>query len=53
MRGSRQDMILEALLAIYMNREVNIELLDESLRIPGKIRDNILMRNIFVLLESP
>ena len=42
-RGSRQDMILEALLAIYMNQEVNIEFLDESLRMPGKIRDNILI----------
>ena len=52
-RGSRQDMILEASLAIYMNREDNIELLDESLRIPGKRRDNILMQNIFVLLALP
>ena len=39
-------MILEALLAIYMNREFNIEFLDESLRMPGKRRDNILMRSI-------
>ena len=46
-------MILEASLAIYMNREVNIELLDESLRIPGKRCDNILMRNLFVLLALP
>ena len=52
-QGSRQDMILEASLAIYMNWEVNIELLDDSLRMPGKRRDNILMRNIFVLLTSP
>ena len=52
-RGSRQDIILEALLAIFMNLEVKIELLDESLRMPGKRRDNILMRNIFVLLASP
>ena len=52
-QGSRQDMILEALLAIYMNREVNIELLDDSLRMPGKRRDNILTRNIFVLLALP
>ena len=42
-RGSRQDMILEASLTINMNREVNIELLDESLIIPGKRRDNILI----------
>ena len=52
-RGSRQDMILQASLAIYMNREVNIEFVDELLRMPGKRRDNILMQNIFVLLASP
>ena len=46
-------MILEASLAIYMNQEVNIELLDESLRMPGKIPDNILMQNLFVLLTLP
>ena len=51
-RGSILDMILEASLAIYINREVNIELLDESLRIPGKRCDNILMQNLFVLLAS-
>ena len=52
-QGSRQDMILEDLLAIYMNREVNIEFLDESLQMPSKTRDNILMRDMFVLLASP
>ena len=52
-RGSRQEMILEASLAIYTNREVNIEFLDEYLRMPGKRRDNILTRNIFVLLALP
>ena len=52
-QGSRQDMILEASLAIYMNQEVNIEFLDESLRMLGKRRNNIRMRNIFVLLASP
>ena len=36
-----------------MNREVNIELLNESLRMPGKRRDNILIQNIFVLLALP
>ena len=51
-RGSIQDMILEALLDIYTNQEVNIEFLDESLQMTGKIRDNILMRNLFVLLAS-
>ena len=46
-------MILESSLAIYMNLDISIELLDESLRMPGKRRDNILMRNIFVLLALP
>ena len=46
-------MISEALLAIYMNREVNIEFLYEDLIMPGKRRDNILIRNVFVLLDSP
>ena len=52
-RGSIQDMILEASLAIYMNREVNIEFLDEYLIIPGKRCNNILMKNTFVLLALP
>ena len=52
-QGSIQDMILEASLTIYMNWEVNIEFLYESLRITGKRRDNILMQNIFLLLASP
>ena len=49
-QGSRQDMILEASLAIYMNGEVNIEFLYEFLRMPGKRRDNIFTQNVFVLL---
>jgi len=52
-RGSRQDMILEASLAIYMNREVNVDFLDYTLSMPGKRRENVLMRNLFVLLASP
>ena len=52
-RGSRQDMILEAAMAIYMNREVNVEYLNYALAMPGKRRDNILMRNLFILLASP
>ena len=52
-QGSRKDMILEASLAIYMNGEVNIEFFDESLLVAGKRRDNILMRNLFVLLALP
>ena len=36
-----------------MNQEVNIEFLDDSLRMPGKIRDNILTRSLFVLLALP
>ena len=46
-------MILKASLAIYMNLEVDIEFLDESLQIPGKRRYNILLQNIFVFLASP
>ena len=46
-------MILETSHAIYMNRDVNIEFLDDSLIMPGNRRDNILIRNIFVLLASP
>ena len=52
-RGSIQDKILEASLAIYMNREFNIEVLYEFVIMPGMRRDNILMKNIFVLLASP
>ena len=52
-RGSIQDVILEASLATYMDREVNIEFLDESLRIPRKIRGKIIVQNLFVLLASP
>ena len=51
-RGSRQEMILDSSFAIYMNQEVNIELLDEALRMTGKRRDNILMQNLFLLLTS-
>ena len=40
-------------MAIYMNREVNVEYLNYSLAMPGKRRDNILMRNLFILLASP
>ena len=47
-----KDMILEASLASYMNRAVNLGFLNESLIMPGKRCDNILMRNIFVLLAS-
>ena len=36
-----------------MNRAVTIEFLDESIRMTSNRRDNILMRNLFVLLVSP
>ena len=52
-RGARQDMILEAALAIYMNREVNVDFLDHMLSTPGKSSENVLMRNLFLLLGSP
>ena len=46
---SRQDMVLEAPLSIYMNQEVNIEFLDYSLIMPGKRCNNILMKKQFVI----
>ena len=51
--GARMDMILEAALAICMNREVNVEFLDHMLSTPGKSSENVLMRNLFLLLGSP
>ena len=51
--GARQDLILEASLPIYMNRSVNVKYLDYCLKMPGKKRENILMRNLFTLLASP
>ena len=52
-RGSRQDMILEALLDIDINLEVTIEFLDESLRMPGKRRDKHTYTKCFLLFASP
>ena len=46
------DMILEAAVPIYMNRVVCIEYLDYCLKMVGKKRENILMRNLWVLLSS-
>ena len=51
-RGARMDMILEAAVPIYMNRVVCIEYLDYCLKMIGKKRENILMRNLWVLLSS-
>ena len=51
-RGARMDMILEAAVPIYMNRVVCIEYLDYCLKMVGKKSDNILMRNLWVLLSS-
>ena len=53
MQGYRQEMILEASFTIYINQEVDIEILDESVRMPIKRHDNILTGNIFMLLASP
>ena len=46
------DMILEAAVPIYTNRVVCIEYLDYCLKMIGKKRENILMRNLWVLLSS-
>ena len=50
-QGSRHDLCLLAAPAIYMNRLSSVEYMDEILRLPKK-RDNILMRNLFVVLTS-
>ena len=47
--GSRQDLCVEGVGAIYWNQKYWIEFLDERLRIPG---DNILQENLFVVLSS-
>ena len=50
-QGSRQDLSLMASPAIYMNRVVCLEYADHLLRM-HKVRDNILLRNLFVLMTS-
>ena len=45
-RAARQDLILEASLAIYMNNDPNVDFLDYYLRTPGKRQDNILLHNL-------
>ena len=48
--GSRQDLICMGADAIYMNRPLNVEFLDERLRVRGN--ENILQKNLFVVLSS-
>ena len=48
--GSRQDIICMGADAVYMNRPLNIEFLDERLRMRGN--DNIIQQNLFVILSS-
>ena len=49
--GARMDMILEGAVPIYMNQVVCIEYLNYFLKMVGKKRENILMRNLGVFLS--
>ena len=51
-RGPPFYAILEAAIPLYMNRLPVVEYLDYSPKMTGKQRDNILMRNLFVLFSS-
>ena len=51
-RGGRFDIILECAVPIYMNRYICVEYLDYCLKMVGKKRDNILMKNLWCLLSS-
>ena len=48
--GSRQDLICMGSIAIYMNRNYNVEFLNEKLTL--KNHDNILEENLFTILVS-
>ena len=48
--GSRQDIICMGAPAIYINRPLNVEFLDEKLRQLGN--ENILQKNLFIVLSS-
>ena len=48
--GSRQDLICMGYMAIFKNRVLNIELLDDQLRICGN--NHILQQNLFIILSS-
>ena len=48
--GSRQDIICMGADAVYINRPLNVEFLDERLRI--KDNSNILQQNLFIVLSS-
>ena len=48
--GSRQDLICMSADAIYMHRPLNVEFLDERLRVKGN--ENILQKNLFIILDS-
>ena len=51
-RGGRFDMILECAVPIYINRYICVEYLDYCLKMVGKKKDNILIRNLWCLLTS-
>ena len=48
--GSRQDVICMGADAVYINRPLNVEFLDERLRIKGN--SHILQENLFIVLSS-
>ena len=48
--GSRQDLICMGADAVYMNRPLNVEFLDEKLRMIGN--ENILQKNPITILSS-
>ena len=47
--GSRQDLTVEGAGALYMNRKLYVEFLDQALT---AINDNILHKNLFIVLTS-
>ena len=49
--GARFYSKIEAAIQLYMNRLPVVDYLDYSLKMSGKRRDNILMRNLFILFS--
>ena len=47
--GSHQDLCVAGAGAVYLNRKLWLEFLDERLKNPG---DNILQENLFIILSS-
>ena len=47
--GSRQDLEVKGVVAVYWNRKYHVEFLDECLRAQN---DNILQENLLIVLSS-